>query len=473
MFPTNSEQSFNYNPPIYTEHFHLFNDIFNDQIRLRSVTTRNTHWFLDSSFIMMVCALLFKNSNNYINFEFKKQVYSNTEIDDFKNSDLVPNFLAKENFNNNNCPTIKLIYISRGMAFFNYLDSIKELEDIKIISSNIQMNRFHRIRIYNRGENNIICITSGYTWEVLRKLIALFPIFFPNFPMTPLVKELLKLFGVGNYSKWLEAYTIWFNNLELHKEKIKEIFNKVFNSNREEKINTMNNQTNTINLRIEEKLRNLGDLYRQHEELQKVIIAYETLPVQNLEAFYNYITNHKFVKHIKTHNDKLIINFVCPLIYYDIDVLKTFYNNPTNDIHQYQFSSKLFEEVFIKQKYIIYTETVLMFGKNQNTVTRADHTYLTRSAPAHPHIMILNCFGGNATYITEALAKEDYILAFEQIISSLCNINFLDVSAFKQLCQLIELNFSRTQPFIEEVSTKTLFSIEEITAQIWKNETEV
>lgn len=476
LFPTESYALTDAMPALYTAHRDIILEMYNQHIvHSESRSDFNTaphvaQWLSTPTVIMMLGALAESSNTNNKKIAFEHCILRLTDIGiaALDNPYSLPDWLIHSNFSSENTLCrIKLIHIRTGVRAFNKLDEHPELNDLKHVSLSLQTSRDHRIRTYLK-DNQLIIVTTQYTWGLLFKIIALLPNFFPQLETKESLKDMLYAFGNQDYTTWIARYTAWLNTQDCIVNKRKYDLQKTLNTKRALAKRKAEQDICTHLSTIEQALRVLANHYELLEQSRLTLHALNTQEDDISTEFYDYLQKHAYIKAFAVEPPILRLHLEVPLQYYDVNVLKATLNNHRSKLHTDPFLNWLFTKTFIDRTYICYTETVAQIDFNNNRVRATDRTYLMHRLFPQPHLMAVDCWGTNEPFIVKALSEYNPIQAVEQIIASAANLNFADafvVDHFIRYCY--ERQDAKTFQYCED---KQFYSINDLYA-VYRKET--
>lgn len=368
-----------------------------------------------------------------IKFEHKRVQYTLQQINDAHNglipTDFLRSYYSPEEFQ----PLVRFLHITKGVTIFKELPNCERLTEVKNLSMMLQASSTHKIRVYqNIRQHELLIVTSEYSWELLRKVIALIPLVFPQLNLPNDIIPILSAFGASNFERWYLALTKWLYQHDFMTEKIRKAVAEIVNQQRNSQITSYRDMQATLERQINEALESLGIKYSSLENAIQQLNSLLMSPEQSSDELYQYLKNHQSIKSIDASGSYMYLNIVTPLRYYDLDALKIYYKSSRSTLTSKPKLARLFDEIFFKNKYTLYTETACYIDFSRNIAqTDQDATHLQNQLVKQPHIMSYRCWGNNGREITKLLGKGDYIMAIEQIVAATQNINFVDSTVFE------------------------------------------
>lgn len=401
--------------------------------------------------------------NELIRFQHISVQYTGAAIERVKTEQRLPSDL--DNFISTPTPTepcIKIVHINRGVTMFKELDALPNLKEHKALSLTLQENPNHKIRCYTElQQNGVMIVTSEYTWELLRKLIACIPILFPQFDIPEEVLDLMALFGGNDFDKWNTAFQNWISQQNFEDTKLQQDLRYLSTYHQTSQLNTKHQHKVDLEHDIQNYLMTLGNLYKNLETVTFEINNLEQIDIKENNELYNYIKKHPYLKQVSLYNNN-ILRFIiqAPFKYYDTDALKAYYKKTDSIITSNNNIARLFNDVFLEREYTLITECPIKFKLDNCTVSVDRDISDTGLYIPQPHLIGHSCFGSNGPAITKALGQHDYIFAIEQVVASVQNINFTDTTVLRTLIDYIKAY--QTRPTLVEQKTGKILSIQDL-----------
>lgn len=419
-------------PDIWAEHrnYSTIHDLLSKMI-LYSHYIDISHWLKQSQIDMGILPVLYYLKENItLFFEHTAKQYSQATLDRHiqDNTQLDIDFFRSTSWANcpqPNQPGIQFIHIKKGMDTFKILDAHRT--DQKHISLGLQEDRNHKIRVYNDiHPNTYTIVTSRYNWLLVRKIIALLPMLFPDIHQLPEeLKPLMRAFAGNDYELWLDYFSNWLLSLNLKQKEIQAHLNYVVNLYKHKNIKQYTQNIASYQQTIRNYERTIEEAYQQLQQQMLTLTALQNMQDNEATDLTDYILKHKYITNIKLATNGIYICIYSPIVYYDEDAFMHLYNNQNSIIQKYPQIAKLLKAIFKDNQFDIYFETGVYIDFYENKVI--EHMQpLQNRAPKQPHLHEFRCWGNNKSYITKALNNKNYINCIEQIVAATQNFNWVD-----------------------------------------------
>ena len=332
-----------------------------------------------------------------------------------------------------------ILYFPSGIVrAISYLkDEEKLISDenrLKNIELTLTEDGKHIVKIYKYNEKTFI-FTNNYSWNFLRKIISLIPIFNNIEFEEEEVKDIFKYYGALDYENWIASINKWYAKNNFKKRYVTKSLKKLFEAQINRKKENITNSIENKETRISEYEDVLAKLYKEVNELKNTIRLMALMPDYSeiVNSNIDYLINNKVLRvlHVYPNDSKLLIQVNAPAKYYDIKYLEKYFDKGT--VISYDNVKRLLKEIYIDNLYelIFATKFVVNIKDCKVSATDKDNRYL--GGFPHPHIMRFNCWGDNKTYIHKSLAEQDTIGALEQCIAACYNLNFSDVTVVETM----------------------------------------
>ena len=403
---------------------------FNRHTEIFHKTWNNIHTFYEQNDIgdwlgkpplVMMLYLLGYHSNQQYHFEFAK----------IRNSSSISKYATPQKFGVYEKPTLRIILVNNQNTF-QKLDH----QDHPAIEQGLTMSNKHQVKLYKIDEYTATLITNDHYWDVVKIIIPLLPKIF-NITLLPDLKHILKLFGQGDYDKWLKAYEKYWEDQQIVLNHQKQQLNEIFNSQQKRILDNLEAELEDIRRAINDYMQSISKSHTRRNELNLRKIQLQNQKDFDTTELMEYIFKHPHIQSFQPEGrNKIKLNFFAPVQYYDLDGLHAYYKNTNNPIGRDNFIKWLFYKIFFQKEYTLWTETEVVINIPENRINGNTRT-INDDIP-HPHIAHLNCWGDNGPSIIETLSNGLYIEAIEQINGALLNINFYDTHAIEELCNSIK-----------------------------------
>lgn len=383
----------------------------------------------DTILMYSLLKYIYKGSQLYLNF-------------DSFNYRSVPSMESKlyDIFNYNDAKDkINIVYIPSGITkaliYVNEkIESTTKENRLNNIELTLIEDTKHIIKVYS-VDNTVTILTNRYSWNFLRKVLALIPVL-KNIPLEEEgVKDIFSSYLALDYENWCNAFNLWFSKNNLVKNQFKKEILKIVSDN-ENKVKTeTTRKIADLNANIRQAENSLANYYKSLNEYKQNLLALELNPYDQTVGIElaDYLLNHKIIQLLKATNKGIFTLMVdAPARYYDNKYLIKYLEK--NTVIEYDFSKRLLKEIYIDNKYtLLYnTQFDISVAKTYVSYNTNFNTGELNGIP-HPHIMRFDCWGDNKTHIYKALASGDYIGAIEQCLAACYNLNFADTTVIKRL----------------------------------------
>jgi hypothetical protein len=311
---------------------------------------------------------------------------------------------------------------------------------------------------YDAPHNNLVVLTDEYTAATIFQLGAVLP----------------RIFGLVCPDELCAAYATcdmaeivkYFEPIIVAQEKEKRI--KDFTA----KLDILKNTVTKEN-KFEQDIIALKDRMAQREaELHDMAIKLLDLQLKASAKFWDVVRNAmtEFVDYLSknaianeierlalyNNNNGIIVTLLTKLLYWDEDYYIRYRDSKLHNIitGRTDIQRALLNNIFIDKTIEVLFETNIIIDFQQQSVSydggRMENPY-DKGLP-HPHIRYANCWGDNAPYIRKAFGKQDYIVLWEQIKSTMSGVTIPDGGIFEAFIRDITENYI-TCPCLRIVST--------------------
>ena len=409
--------------------------------------------------------LLMQHSEIEMKLHFEKLQYSSTQLQEFSEEQIIKDILPNSDLQraSKRVPTISFIYLPRSSTIFSILDK-HPLNEQRHLSLGLQLHKNNKIRVYkNEIRNMYTIITNTYNWQLLRRVIALLPMLFPDtFKPSETELSIMKLFGRENYIAWETELLQWLKDSKVLENDLKEKLFELADNIKEHQLSNLISLKTRIQEGINMQLNSLQVRYADLENVNTKI-RYQTLTQDdsNIKDFTNYLMKNKYITNLNLLNrTSLKFNIFAPIKYYDIEALQVYYKKDYSPITKHPNIAKLFKLIFMEQKYSIYFDIPIMMDLMNIHWGVYLSARLQNQIP-HPHIVTYNCWGTNKTFIDKAISTQDFITAVEQMVAAAKNINFTDTVVLDSFIRdlLVKNNYYKA---IQKTEDKKFYTYNEI-----------
>lgn len=299
--------------------------------------------------------------------------------------------------------------------------------------------------------------------------------------------------AIPNVIKELENYIK--TKLKYQSENLIQIFaaRKQTAMNKQRK-QALEHNLNYAKEQYERNIRDFVSLKNEYLQAKKAVDSYQEVEFNAITVLLTKIKEHPGTKlFAKINDDTLQFLIEEPLIHTDSAVWakylgntnseinylikafsESYYNtyNTTADILRFAIQ-RFIKELFVDQKYRVYTAALLGINANSNTFQIEKYTLPDDNYLPHPHIgtSTLTCWAEASREISKKVMENDGELAFLQLIYALQQMTASDTVVSRRLISLIIDNRYSTQPFYIKKNSENRTSFKEIIKEFVTDET--
>lgn len=324
---------------------------------------------------------------------------------------------------------INFTHINKNaQAFFKLADDLKS--DLKTVSLGLQQNKNHKIRVYATDEKTYTIITSEFSWELVRQIVALYPKLFQDMAIPGELIPIFRALGNHNYEEWIQLWLKWAEStnllLDLKRKDIQDIWSRI--ADRRTSLYKRNIEQNRNNIRSYEQ--EIAGYYQKIYKDEALLYAATTRNNESMEEVTNMLITNKYISNVRRMDNNMLLTIDCPLVHYDVEILKSYFKKIEN-ITANETMQALLKEAFLEDKFTIWTSTIVQLDLVNVNVDRYQESRSSMKHLLNPHLMNYNCWGTNKSYIISAIKDNDLIVAITQIIAACQNLNFADMTVFR------------------------------------------
>jgi hypothetical protein len=363
-------------------------------------------------------------------FELSSHSYTTEDVEYLKNENITPDYMGNNgyySYRKGKQPGFRVIEIQKNsQRLFPYLDTLKK--DEKPISMALQESVNHRVRVYKYNQNDqeyytIVC--NMWTWDMARKLIALFPKLYTGFEVPEEVEPIFALFGTNKFDEWCSAYNTWVQSLHLLDEIKKAKLSKLINLNKDRQISNIESTIEDLNAKIDNYLADVASKCKTRQQYQQQLIGLRNMQELDVDDFFTYLQKNKSIERYIVEDNTLTLIIRTAWNYYDEAMFAAIINNPRAKINEYSALSRLFKKIYTPTpRFELWTDTAVNIDFVNYKFSKSDAGHCKLFPQTHIHNY--NCWGGNAALIQKSLGNRDYITMIEQMIAAAKNINWAD-----------------------------------------------
>lgn len=359
-------------------------------------------------------------------------------------------------------PNILVLYCKRGWTFLDAWARNHGFTYLNRETMYLQTGVNHRIRIHKKEQYTLV-ITNELTVELEKRLFSAIPLLYKEeFTWTP---------DVINYFRYVDT------NEALALDLFKKILDEtklLENLKYEQLKQTLTDLSNYTVRQHQQQLKTIEQDIKYHEEVlqnyylklqkEQAFVAFFK-PQTNFEETADYMLHNPYIVDYYSVDQKyLVIAIEAPLEYIDISAFKQMLKNPQSYLypkwsenqgsyseltknHPIEFVEML-KDLFLSNKYRVYTRSEIVLDldkKEAKPLRKVDNLFRGRPTSwqlkvraddpnkcitPHMHIEYYDCWSGNKTNISKALAKTDLIGALDICINTTKDINVNDSAVF-------------------------------------------
>ena len=337
--------------------------------------------------------------------------------------------------------TIRVCVITRGMGYFDYIDTNYEnSRQHKSLESMLTLERNQKVRIITVAENQLVIYTNRFNLEFMHTLVCLRTALFPRIafigaedaPSYRLVKAAHDEDAASIQEVIQQSLTAF---VELQSRTLWSRLQAAQNTAKAQEIKAVTDRITNYNRNLqsyEESYRRTLETIQQ-EEMH--LTTLKTMPDADIEPLKNALERCKNVQLADVTNDGcMILHIKTPISNYRRADVEMWYKHPdsVNSVTRRPAVAKVLKELFLDNpdKYQLLVETrvnvPIAAGRNWNRTTQVNEM-------ANPHIKYFNCFRQSQLEADKALAKRDYDTAIAIIISACSTITFTDSTVVSRM----------------------------------------
>lgn len=402
----------------------------NNYSRKSAVTTNNP-------FIKLIYFLLiYKNSDNAKPLSIIEDTLSLTPNQQINLNSILGHL---------NGPKLVIYRITKGSQYLKE-QNFDEFE-LKLYSTNLQRSGQHRIRVTRPDRNTVVIFTNVWNHELAYKITALLPRFFPayyTFPETSTkAMEVIKAICRLDKNAFEETLRTWETITEYHCEQNDSQLALWLQSVKRQTLENITRSLNQTQSAITSLETNLEELYNNMQffltQQNDARAQFNNTNEEATKELLDYLNNNKSIVDYAWRDNKLNLKIISTLEYIDTAALSNVLNNWNKTDSDYAIFKALFlNPNFEKYRIILCADiNVGLSPPSVSATTVGDSPPNTLNSP---HLYNYNCWGNNRQIITNALAKGDIIVAFEQIIAATKHLNILDSTVVNTFRNAIKYN---------------------------------
>lgn len=302
---------------------------------------------------------------------------------------------------------------------------------------------------FDENIKQLVCLTNNHTWHKIRNLYAEIINLIPDkedIKISDSLKGVFEALKNNETDVWVEALQEYKKAIQKGVEEqlctfVKDFKSKVIS----EEIRNLENRKNDAYERIFNLEQNIKNLYSQIKDIENNLLIEKFLKQTNEEDttttdLLEFFKTNKQVtlKGLNKREGTILVDFVTPLKFYDeayakrlvkimLESSEKFFNNHDVSEQYREPLTKFFEDVFVNNKYTIYTYTPLkLFLMDSGRCDiRVQYESNNVNIP-QPHLVRYGCFGTYKKLLEEAKNKADLTGILNIVGASSQNFNLTD-----------------------------------------------
>ena len=262
----------------------------------------------------------------------------------------------------------------------------------------------------------------------------------------------------------------------------------------EQRKHSLEETLNYAKTQYERNMQEFASLKNAYIQAKKAVDAYQEVEFNAITVLLTKIKEHPGTKlFAKINDDCLQFLLEEPLIHTDSAVWAKYLGNSSSDInftiknfaglHYDKYNTtfdilrfavqRFIKELFVDQKYRVYTAALLGIRASTNTFQIEKYNLPDNSFLPHPHIGTnsITCWAEASREISKKVMENDGETAFLQLIYALQQMTASDSAISKKLISLIVNDIYSTQPFYIKKGSENRTSFKEIIKEFVTDET--
>ena len=262
----------------------------------------------------------------------------------------------------------------------------------------------------------------------------------------------------------------------------------------EQRKRSLEEALNYAKTQYERNLQDFASLRNDYLQAKKAVDSYQEVEFNAITVLLTKIKEHPGTKlFAKINNDNLQFLIEEPLIHTDSAVWAKYLGNTSSDInfiiknfteaHYNKYNTtfdilrfavqRFIKELFVDQKYRVYTAALLGLRASTNTFQIEKYNLPDDNFLPHPHIgtSSITCWAEASREISKKVMENDGETAFLQLIYALQQMTASDSIISKKLISLIVDDKYSTQPFYIKKGSENRTSFKEIIKEFVTDET--
>ena len=337
--------------------------------------------------------------------------------------------------------TVKVCVITRGMGYFDYIDTNYEnSRQHKSLESMLTLERNQKVRIITITENQLVIYTNRFNLEFMHTLVCLRTALFPRIafigaedaPSYRLVKAAHNEDAASIQEVVQQSLTTF---IELQSRTLWSRLQAAQNTAKAQEIKAITDRITGYNKSLQSYEENYRHTLEAIQQAEMHLTTLKTMPDADVEPLKNALERCRNVQLADVTNDGcMILHIKTPISNYRRADVEMWYKHPesVNSVTRRPAVAKVLKELFLDNpdKYQLLVETrvnvPIAAGRSWNRTQQVNEM-------ANPHIKYFNCFRQSQLEADKALAKRDYDTAIAIIISACSTITFTDSTVVSRM----------------------------------------
>lgn len=337
--------------------------------------------------------------------------------------------------------TVKVCVVTRGMDYFNHLDTNYEnSRKHKSLESMLTLERNQKVRIITVTENQLVVYTNRFNYEFMHTLVCLRTALFPRIafigaedsPSYRIVKAAHDEDAAGIQEVIQHSLAAF---VELQSRTLWSRLQAAQNTAKAQEIKAITDRITSYNRNLQSYEESYRSTLRVIQQEEMHLTTLKTMPDADIEPLKNALERCKNVQLADVTNDGcMVLHIKTPISNYRRADVEMWYKHPesVNSVTRRPAVAKVLKELFLDNpdKYQLLVETrvnvPIAAGRSWNRAAQVNEM-------ANPHIKYFNCFRQSQLEADKALAKHDYDTAIAIIISACSTITFTDSTVISRM----------------------------------------
>lgn len=353
------------------------------------------------------------------------------------------------------------------------------------VSLALKVTPKHRVRVYTRGQHIILFTTKGINdefdedYKFQRNFWACIPLLrgWVKEGQEPSIDQLIinlyrSLINADATDFWLRLEGAYKQDPDVENLKYNTII-QTFNSINTNRINRISRSINDLRRAAEDYLNQYSAVLTQQQDAERTLIALEQTGTELDIEVIKRLVDKKICYALNTNyindgNSKLAYRCSAPLLSYDKDAARSFYNRRIKNNGSDKLD-KIFKLLFIDEKVVLNFDEAIDVSLSSNSIQAGQNsTRLRNDLHQHfpnPHHFYFNCWGSYGPVIIKLIKEYKLEELFYQVKAAVGSINFTDYPVMShfvdQLNNLVH-NYYNPNCFLwRDENCTTLHNLEE------------